>query len=104
MNMWRFPRARVALFGFIFTALLLISAQAHAGPGLLLYVPNLSDGTVSVYRTNADGSLTSAGTIAVGSNTHAAVLRGDQAFAYVLQLGGRHRQRHRHRDAPSCRQ
>lgn len=55
---------------------------------LLLYVPNSSGNSVSVYRTNADGSLTAVTTIAgVGTSPFGAAVRGDQAFAYIASNG-----------------
>jgi len=62
----------------------LACAQAHAQEGLLLYVPNYNSNSVSVFRSNADGSLAAVATIAgVGTQPSVAAVRGDQAFAYV---------------------
>ncbi len=57
--------------------------RARAQEGLLLYVPNQTTNNVSVFQTNADGTLSSVSTISVGNGPAQAVVRGDQAFAYV---------------------
>ena len=58
--------------------------QALAQEGLLLYVPNSTANSVSVFSTNADGSLTAVTTLAgIGTTPNVAAVRGDQAFAYV---------------------
>lgn len=62
----------------------LSGGQAYA-QGILVYVPNSADGTVSVFQTNANGTLQSVATApatGLGVNSRAAV-RGDQAFVYV---------------------
>ena len=62
----------------------LASGIAAAQQGLLLYVPNAGDTNVSVFRTNADGTLTVVTTIAgTGTQPFSVAVRGDQAFAYV---------------------
>jgi fibronectin-binding autotransporter adhesin len=76
-------RTRARVIASALAILLLTSAQAQAGPGVLLYVPNFTSGTVSVYTTNVDGTLTSAGTIIVGTSPIVVAMRADQAFAYV---------------------
>jgi len=66
----------------------LACAQAHAQAGLLLYVTNLFDNNVSVFQTNADGSLAAVTTIAgVGTTLRGVAVRGDQAFAYITSNG-----------------
>jgi YVTN family beta-propeller protein/autotransporter-associated beta strand protein len=72
----------VAYMFFLGTAL--TAGQAHAQEGLLLYVPNSTANSVSVFSTNADGSLTAVTTLAgIGTTPRVAAVRGDQAFAYV---------------------
>jgi fibronectin-binding autotransporter adhesin len=62
----------------------LAAGQAHAQSGQLLYVSNSASNSVSVYQTNADGSLTAVTTITgVGASPRGVAVRGDQAFAYV---------------------
>jgi len=61
----------------------LSGGKAYAESGLLLYTPNNGSGNVSVYTTNADGTLASTSTLAVGNGPAYAAVRGDQAFAYV---------------------
>ncbi len=61
----------------------LVSGEAHAQSGLLLYTPNSGSNNVSVYTSNADGTLAATSTLAVGNTPVYAVVRGDQAFAYV---------------------
>ena len=83
------PRSRIApavacalLAG---TALMALSSGiAHAQQGLLYYVPNGVSDSVSVFSTNANGSLTPVTTISgIGNNPEQIAVRGDQAFAYV---------------------
>jgi autotransporter-associated beta strand protein/YVTN family beta-propeller protein len=66
----------------------LASGQAHAQAGQLLYVSNNASNSISVYQTNADGSLTAVTTIAaIGTQPRGIAVRGDQAFAYVALNG-----------------
>ncbi len=79
-------RRTAVLAGAVLTAL--TSGQALAQSGLLLYVPNSADSSVSAYQTNADGSLTAVATISgLGATPRVAAVRGDQAFAYVTIFG-----------------
>ncbi|WP_411883674.1 autotransporter domain-containing protein [Polaromonas sp. YR568] len=59
---------------------------ACAQEGLLLYATTATN-DVSVLRTNADGTLGAVTTINVGAASTHAVVRGDQAFAYVTLNG-----------------
>jgi fibronectin-binding autotransporter adhesin len=73
-------------FTFFITVLIVLlgsASSARAQAGLLVYVPNQTANNVSVFRTNADGTLTAVTTIAVGVAPAAAIVRADQAFAYV---------------------
>ncbi|MBM4441076.1 MAG: beta-propeller fold lactonase family protein, partial [Candidatus Rokubacteria bacterium] len=73
-----------SLAGMVAAVLLLWShAPAVAQADLLMYVPNNTAGTVSVYRTNADGTLTAVTTITGFSTPVEATVRADQAFVYV---------------------
>lgn len=65
--------------------LLLFSVAARAQSGTLIYVSNFADDSVSVYSTNADGTLTPVTTLAgMGVGPAGTAVRGDQAFAYVV--------------------
>ncbi|MDO9268513.1 MAG: autotransporter-associated beta strand repeat-containing protein [Methylobacter sp.] len=77
-------RRTAVLAGAVLTAL--TAGQALAESGLLLYTPNLDTDNVSVYTTNADGTLTSTSTPGVGNGPVDAAVRGDQAFAYVTNV------------------
>jgi len=69
-------------------ALAVLAGGEVRAEGELLYVPNSSSTSVSVFSANADGSLTSVTTIAgVGTTPRGAAVRGDQAFAYVTISG-----------------
>ncbi|HEX8962862.1 MAG TPA: autotransporter-associated beta strand repeat-containing protein, partial [Rhodocyclaceae bacterium] len=80
----RLPFLTPALFALGFA---LSAGHAHAQAGQLVYVPNSASNDVSVYRTNADGSLTAVTTIAGINTAEQAAVRGDQAFAYVSASG-----------------
>jgi YVTN family beta-propeller protein/autotransporter-associated beta strand protein len=60
------------------------SGSVSAQEGLYVYASNLFSNDVSVYRTNADGTLTDVTTIdSVGTAPAGVAIRGDQAFMYV---------------------
>jgi len=83
----RFRDMRYATYMFCLGAAL-AAGQAHAQSGQLLYVSNRNSNSVSVYQTNADGSLTAVTTIAaIGTQPRGVAVRGDQAFAYVALNG-----------------
>jgi fibronectin-binding autotransporter adhesin len=83
----RFRDMRYATYMFCLGAAL-AAGQAHAQSGQLLYVSNRNSNSVSVYQTNADGSLTAVTTIAaIGAQPRGVAVRGDQAFAYVALNG-----------------
>jgi len=54
---------------------LLACADARAQEGLLLTVANNTTGNVRIFRTNADGTLTAGGTVAVGAGAFGATTR-----------------------------
>src|SRR5262245_12760695 len=62
-----------------------LERSAFAQSGVLVYVPNAGDGTVSAYVTDGSGVLvpSTPATIAVGAAPVAVAIRPDQAFAYV---------------------
>jgi autotransporter-associated beta strand protein/YVTN family beta-propeller protein len=68
--------------------LALAASRAQAQSDLFLYVPFISD--TSAYTTNAGGTLGAGTTIGGGGSTIGAnaVVRGDQAFAYVTFSAG----------------
>lgn len=82
------PLTCLTIFCSIFILVLGSASSAEAQAGLLVYVPNQLTNNVSVFRTNADGTLTAVTTIAVGTSPFGAVVRADQAFAYVSNFVG----------------
>src|SRR5687767_3949455 len=75
----------------LFVGVLVLLGGAHlarAQSGLLVYVPNQTTNNVRVFRTEAGGGLTPVATIAVGVQPKEAVVRPDQAFAYVANNVG----------------
>ncbi|QJR15134.1 IPTL-CTERM sorting domain-containing protein [Usitatibacter palustris] len=78
--------ARTATLAAMLT---LAAASALAQQGLRLYVPAGSSGSVASFTLNADGTLGPATTIPIGGGTNPAqaLMRGDQAFAYVALVG-----------------
>ena len=85
MNFTRWP------LRILFVGILVLLAGAHparAQSGLMVYVPNQSTNNVRVFRTETGGGLTPVATIAVGVQPKEAILRADQAFAYVANNVG----------------
>ncbi|MDY6983456.1 MAG: YncE family protein, partial [Pseudomonadota bacterium] len=76
----RFARVRLPLL-----AGLLAPGLASAQEDLYVYVSNLFSNNVSVYSTNANGTLSAVTTFGgVGTGPAGVALRGDQAFMYVV--------------------
>jgi YVTN family beta-propeller protein/autotransporter-associated beta strand protein len=77
---------RLSLSGLAIGGLLvaLASRQACAQSGVLLYAPNFGSSNVSLYTSNANGTLSSTATLTgLGTTPNTVAVRGDQAFAYV---------------------
>lgn len=82
-----YRRVRFALYALLIAVqgtATLGSLPAYAQQGLLLYVPNFNDNTVTVLQTGADGTASLVTTLnGVGSGLLAVTVRNDQAYAYI---------------------
>src|SRR3954470_7276203 len=77
-------RLQAGLVALVVIATLLAGASAaRAQEGVFVYTPDNTGNSVSVFRTNADGTLTAVTTITGVTAPETVTVRGDQAFAYV---------------------
>lgn len=84
----RFRSAHIRSLGLA-VACTLAAGFVRAQEDLYVYATNLVSDNVSVYSTNADGTLSAVTTFgSVGSGPAGVAIRGDQAFMYVAGTNG----------------